>query len=311
MVRGLLFECRQEVSNNMENLKVTVITPTYNREDHLEKLYRSLLAQTSDSFCWLIVDDGSTDDTEQRIMRLKNEGLVDIRYMYQANAGKHVALNSGIANVETNIIFVVDSDDLLTEDAIETILNYWPQVLEKRLAGVSFLREGKDGKIIGDKYPADLMTDTFINVRYNMNVKGDKAEVWDSKILKNYPFPVFTGEKFLGEACVWGRIANRYEMLFVNKVIYITEYLEGGLTKSGRLLRIRCPLGGMEHAKVALSHEVNIKKRIKNAWLFICYGLFAKKSIIEIIRESGNSKFVILNTPFGVALYLFWRFKYT
>lgn len=290
---------------------ITVLTPTYNRKHTLGNLYESLLKQTSSNFEWIIIDDGSTDDSKDLIDHLiSRNNPFKIRYYYKENGGKHTALNVGIQIIESELTFIVDSDDMLTPCAIQIIEEEWKKVKDDNLCGISFLRGYSSTKVIGQKHGNDYFVDTFINVRINHGIEGDKAEVWKTEILKEFLFPEIEGEEFFGEGYAWVRMAKHYKMLFINKIIYITEYLDGGLTKSGRKLRVQCPVGGMINAKELLSKEFLSKIRIKHSWLYISYGFFAKKSFGYMLKDSGHPLLILLNLPFGYLLYRFWKYKY-
>ena len=288
---------------------VTILTPTFNRADKLTELYKSLLSQTNLEFNWLIVDDGSNDNTEEVIKEFNTKEF-KISYIYKNNGGKHTAHNIGIGHIDTELTMIVDSDDILTNDAIQSIYEEWLPVRDNGLCGLSFLKADKKGEISGLVFPKDKFVGNFINVRINRNDLSEKAEIWVTSILKKYPFPVFEGETYVGEGSIWCTIAKEYDMLFVNKTIYIYEYEVDGLTKSGRRLRVNNPLGGMFAAKVSLSKEFNLKMKIKKIWLYICYGFFAKMNIKKMYKDCPMKIFFLLNIPFGFILYIYWKSKY-
>lgn len=292
-------------------MKVTVLTPTYNRGYIIDKCFESLCNQTCKEFEWIIVDDGSTDNTKDVIRNFSKKAPFKIRYIYKENGGKHTALNKGIKEVSTELTFIVDSDDRLTEDAIYTISNEWEKIKDnKKLCGINFLRGYSYDKVIGTKFPKDHYIDNGIDIQFRHNVRGDKAEVWRTDLLKKYKFPVFENEKFLGENIVWWKIALEYDMFYINKIIYITEYLEGGLSKSGRKLRIKCPLGGMENSKAGMGKKFPLKERIKRTTLYICYGFFANKKILWMINDCGQPALFIISLPLGYLLKTYWKYKY-
>ncbi len=290
-------------------LLVTVMTPTYNREKYLGSLFESLKNQTNQKFNWLIIDDGSTDNTEELVKSFIGHCDFEIKYTKKENGGKHTALNLAFQKIDAKYTFIVDSDDVLTEDAIQLIYDNDKQVSENNLAGMSFLRGYDKNSVIGTPFPDNGIFND-LDIRYKYKVTGDKAEVWLTEILKKYTFPVFENERFQGENYVWWQIALEYNMLYINKITYITEYLPGGLSRAGRKLRINCPLGGMENSKIAFNKKFPLKERIKRAWLYICYGKFAKKSFGDIIKSSGSPGLVALNLLFGWALYVYWDRKY-
>lgn len=292
------------------NKLVTVLTPTYNREKYLLKLFKSLSDQTNQGFEWLIVDDGSTDGTEYTVSKFKGNSTFKITYIKKENGGKHTALNIGFKKIDTLFIFIVDSDDILTKDAIQQIYDNAEIVKNNNLCGISFLRGYSEIKCIGDRFPQDKGILNGIDIQFRYKVRGDKAEVWRTDILNKYTFPVFEGEKFQGENYIWWQIAREYNMLYINKIIYITEYLEGGLSLSGKKMRIKNPCGGMENAKMAFFKEFPLLVRIKYSWLYICYGFFAGENIQDIVKKSEKASLIIPNLIFGWGLYKYWKTRY-
>lgn len=283
-------------------MTITVLTPTYNRIKELPKLYNSLINQTDKDFIWMVIDDGSKDDTKKYFDEIKKENKIKIEYYYKNNGGKHTALNYGISRINTDLTIIVDSDDYLVESAIKKIKKYDIN----NLCGICFLKSNNKLEIVGDDLSTVPKKYNYLKMRNK--IKGDKAEVWVTDILKSFPFPEFENEKFIGESVVWNEISKHYDMLFVNEIIYICEYLDGGLTKSGRKLRISNPLGGMANSKTYFNTNlVSLKLKIKNMWLFICYGKFASKKLKEIIKLSEKKLFCIINIPFGLLLYKYFK----
>ena len=215
------------------NTMITVFTPTYNRCHTLHRLYDSLCRQTRKNFTWIVIDDGSTDDTKNYIKQCKGEKLVDIVYCYQKNAGKHVAFNTGVNICETELFFCVDSDDYLTDDAIDKIQTIWQNHDKTDIAGVVANRGFEDGRLIGTKFPEGVEYDTLSGL-YKKGKKGDTALIYRTDVLRMYPFPVFAGESFIRESIVYNQIDEKYKLLVLPYVIYIGEYLEDGLSKNAR-----------------------------------------------------------------------------
>lgn len=252
---------------------ITLLTPTYNRCAFLPALYESLKRQTSKNFEWLIVDDGSEDGTKELVETFcAEENGFKISYVFQQNGGKHTALNTGVNYCESELTAIVDSDDFLLDDAVQTIEENWVKYsMDGSLCGLVFLRQDRDGKVIGQKFPEDAYKSNYIDCRVNMDITGDKFEVFRTEYLKQYRFPVFTSERFMGESVVWGRMAEKYDMIHLNIPLYVCEYHEGGLSESGRKLRMSCPLGGREYAKTFLTDKVRFIKRVKFMLLYIVY----------------------------------------
>ena len=284
---------------------ISIITPTFNRAKNLPTLFVSLQNQTIKNFEWLIIDDGSQDQTSEVVKSFYSDDFV-IRYLKKENGGKHTALNLAFSVIKSELTFIVDSDDILTMDATEEIEKDWHKYKNKNLCGISYLRGYSDVKVIGDLFPKDYSIDNFISLRFNKHVDGDKAEVWVSKYLKAHSYPVFEGEKFLGESYLWITLAKERDMLFRNKIIYITEYLEGGLSRSGRALRIKCPKGGMFTSLMMMSREFKLDQRIKGAILYSCYASFAGLPFRKSIK-SPYSMMKLFCYPFGIFLYYRWR----
>lgn len=291
-------------------MQLTIVTPAYNRADKLPALYESLCRQTSDDFNWLVVDDGSQDGTKQVIEKMEQEGRLLISYLYKPNGGKHTALNLAIKTVKTELFFIVDSDDVLTPDAVETILRDWDRVRDQDLCGIGYLRGYDSSKVIGDRYTADGLVDTFINERYNRGINGDKAEVWVTKCLQEAGgFPEYPGERFISESVLWIKMARKRKMLFRNKIIYITEYLAGGLSDSGRALRFRCPhlmaYGSLE----TMSKEFSWKIRLKETLLYIVYCKFGHWTL-KRIWDCPYKILVLVGYLPGLLLHHYWKKKY-
>lgn len=218
-----------------EEKMITVFTPTYNRAYILGKLYESLKNQTSENFEWIIVDDASTDNTEELVASFEEVGK-GISYIKQAHGGKHRAINRAVKLAKGDYFFIVDSDDHLTYDAIELVTAWTAAVDRDDIAGVSGLRVSTSGKIWGGELNFD--SDDYIEAgnleREAFNLMGDKAEVYSTKVLQAHPFPEFDNEYFVTEAVVWNWIAlDGYKLRWYNKPIYVCEYLEDGLTKNG------------------------------------------------------------------------------
>lgn len=286
---------------------ITVLTPTYNRKKELCNLYESLKRQINKNFVWFIVDDGSTDGTEKQVKEFQKENHITIRYEKKKNGGKHTALNYGIPKIDTELTMIVDSDDLLLPDAIETIFQDWLENCESNIAGMNYLRGYSGIEPVGDMWPHDEQFANTITLTCNKKIKGDKAEVVRTDILKQYPFPEFRNEKFFSESYLWIEIAKKYDVFMKNKIIYITQYLEGGLTKSGRLMQINSPKGSMTNAGEYMTPSFSFQIKFKNGILYNCYGHFANLSFGNRWKATPNKVFTLLCAIPGYFLYLRWK----
>ncbi len=193
-------------------------------------------------FEWIIVDDGSTDNTEEMVNRIiERHGKFPIRYIKTVNGGKHRAINRGVQEARGELFFIVDSDDYLLSEALEKINEVEQSIPceeKKRFAGVCGLKGFSENKVVGSTFEGKYLDINTLE-RESHGIHGDKAEVFYTDIIKQYPFPEFENEKFLTECVVWDKIASDgYKMRFFNEIIYICNYLEDGLSaKYDRLLR--------------------------------------------------------------------------
>lgn len=292
---------------------IAILTPAYNRAYTLDRLFNSLINQTSYDFKWYIVDDGSTDDTAIKCKEFLNDKF-DLMYVSKANGGKHTALNTGIKIIDEELTVIVDSDDYLETDAVKTIVSDWKNYRNRPdIAGLAYYKMYDSGTVVGDKYPSNTaIIDTHTNLRINKNVRGDKAEVFRTAILKQFPFPEFEGERFLSEAIVWNAISKAgFKLVFIDKGVYFCEYLPDGLSAAGRKYRLQNPLGTMEHAKSFLFDAVKFKLRMKYMLLYTATRPFAKVSVKDAWKALDGYKlsYFICLLP-GLLLTSYWKLKY-
>lgn len=295
---------------------VTVLTTTYNRKENLKKLYESLKIQTSKNFIWLVIDDGSVDGTELMFNQWEKESIFKIYYYRKENGGKHTALNYAYKYINTPLTFIVDSDDWLTQDAISVIeKNYMEFKLEKDICGFSYLRGKPDGGLLSSSaVPRNALKETYCECRINRNIRGDMAEVWITEVLKQFPFYEYPGEKFLGEDIVWISMSGVYKILFFNDIIYISDYLDNGLTKNRRKHNINSPNGCVKRAEAFLKAKVKYKYKAKAIMQYIIYGKFAKRTLGDLYLKSENKFLYIIFLPLSMIIYNIWKkemHKYT
>ncbi len=257
---------------------ITVFTPAYNRRCLLERAFNSLKEQKGfRDFEWIIVDDGSQDGTKEYILSLLEKSEAEslpfnIRYFYQDNGGKHRAFNRGIKEAKGDLFFVLDSDDKLPEDALALVNTIYQDIkADNTFAGLCGLDADFEGNIIGSGLPQEIIDDNSIRIRYNYGITGDMKEVFKTSVLKEFPFPEFDGEKFCPEILVWNRIAKRYKLRYINKVIYLAEYQPTGLSSKITEIRLKSPKATELTYAEMMSLEIPIKQRIKaflNLWRF-------------------------------------------
>lgn len=229
-------------------MRFTVFTPAYNRGYIIEQLYESLCRQTFRDFEWIVVDDGSTDDTADVMARLMaKDHFFPIIYRKQPNGGKHRAWNHGIDLASGELFYGCDSDDYLTDDALEVIDRIEksiPADQKKGFAGVCGLRGYKNSTINGTSFTGNEYLDLTYMERFSNNVSGDKSEIIYTSVWKNFKYHEFDGENFLTEATVLFRMdAAGLKMRYFNTVVKIGEYLPDGLTANSRERFVKNPRG--------------------------------------------------------------------
>ena len=257
---------------------ISILTPTYNRGKLLLPLYDSLKNLTFKDFEWLIVDDGSEDDTEQYALSWIAHNIENaefpIRYIKKSNGGKHTAINRGVREASGELILILDSDDTLPEDSLATIAQYYEQCKGyKDCAGVCGLMAHHDGQLIGTGFPKEPMYESALQFRYaeKGNVTGDLLEVYKTSVMREFPFPEIENEKFCPESLVWNRIANKYKLFCFNKVIYYRDYLDGGLTSKIVRIRMNSPIASTMTYAEMLDYNISLKWKIRSAinyWRF-------------------------------------------
>lgn len=254
---------------------ITVFTPTYNRAYRLGALYESLCKQTFRDFEWLIVDDGSTDNTRELVEGWISENQIDIRYIAQPNGGKHRAINRGVKEAEGTLFFIVDSDDILPDDSLGVISAHY-QLIKGRsgFGGLCGLKAYYDGSPVGNKPDFGVYECTNFEIDYKYKLNGDMAEVFYTSVLKEFPFPEIDGERFCPEILIWNRISTKYIIHYFSENIYYCEYLEDGLTAKITRIRILSPKAScmtyteMTQSPIPLSAKLRASV---NYWRFAYY----------------------------------------
>ncbi len=263
---------------------VTILTPTYNRCDKLPVLKKSLENQTNKNFEWMIVDDGSTDETEKWVRRIQADAEFPIRYIKKINGGKHTALNVGVKEINSELIMIVDSDDILLPKAVELIEKYYEKYKNNKKIGVlSYLKVFSNGAAIVPMEQEEKVA-SYVQYRIKGSRPGDMAEVFLTRVLKEFPFPEFPGERFLSEDVVWIQIGLKYEYVFIDQPIYQCEYLDGGLTANDKKMKFASPLGSMMRGKMLMKKECGWKVNVKGAIIWNCYRQEVTGTIPEMVR---------------------------
>ena len=208
---------------------LTVFTPTYNRAHTLERLYRSLCAQTSQDFDWLVIDDGSTDDTAALIQSFINEGRIPLRYISKENGGLYTGYNVAYEMIETELNVCIDSDDSMPENAVEIILQNWKEKGSDRYAGLIGLDCYMDsGLPIGGKFPEGLKECYLLDLYTKRFHLGDSKQVMRTDLMKKVaPMQGFPGEKNFNPIYMLLQVCDDYPLLVLDEPLCLVEYQQG------------------------------------------------------------------------------------
>ena len=288
---------------------LTVFTPTYNRAYCLHKCYNSLLGQSNQDFVWLIIDDGSTDDTKSLVQSWIDENKVAIQYHYQENLGMHGAHNAAYKLIETPLNVCIDSDDEMAEEAVSKILFSWKDIKDKpNFAGLVGLDADENGAIIGTKIPEHITETTLYQLYNTHKVLGDKKLVLRTDVVKKYPpYPIFKGERFVPLGYLYQLIDQDYKLLPVNEVFCVVEYMQDGSSMNMLKQYRRHPKGFAFSRKSRMELATNFKDKFKNAIHYVSSSLFIKNG--SFLLESPSKIVTFFAIPFGILLNLYIRFK--
>src|SRR5690606_9833542 len=288
---------------------LTVFTPTYNRAHLLPRLYESLCRQTSKDFLWMVIDDGSSDNTKELLQQWMEENNIEIQYHYKENGGMHTGHNAAYRLIQTELNVCIDSDDYMPDDAVVLILNKWNSIRDKTtIAGIIGLDADTNGKIIGTKIPKNLTKGSLMDLYNKHQVKGDKKLVLRTDIVREYPeYPEYEGEKLVPLGILYMMMGKDYDFVYKNEVYCIVEYQEDGSTKNILKQYKRHPNGFAFSRVSRINYEKTFKEKFKNAVHLVSSAIFAKDS--TWLFKSNFTGLVILALPFGLILNLFIRFK--
>ncbi|WP_049164038.1 glycosyltransferase family A protein [Ligilactobacillus salivarius] len=293
----------------MEKL-LTILTPTYNRGKYLGDIFKVLQQQTNQNFEWMIVDDGSTDNTKEIVGSFIESNKLRIRYFYKENGGKHTAVNYGLKYISTKLTVILDSDDTFTNDAVEVIeKTYSENKNEKNICGFTFLRQRKNGELFGKAFPREGRYN-FSEWRLSKISTGERCDVFYSEIMKQYPFSEYEGEKYIGESTMMIKMSYKYDMIGKNIVIGISDYLEGGLTDSNRMLRLHSLLGSIEYCNLCMMPGIYWRRRLKSALLYDTYGFLKNIGPRKLINDSNEPLLTTIFYPISIIIGRYWKNKY-
>ena len=282
---------------------LTVFTPTYNRAYTLHKCYESLRRQTNKGFVWLIIDDGSTDNTKELVDSwLKNDNGFEIRYAYKENGGMHTGHNKAYELIDTELNVCIDSDDYMTDDAVENIISFWNKNKRDDIAGIIGLDTYENGDVIGDKFPDDLKESTYWDIYHKYKLKGDKKLVYRSDLTKKYTYPLFEGEKYVGLGYKYAKLDEYYKLLVMNKKLCVVEYMPDGSTKNIMKQYRNNPKGFAFIRKEDMKNpKGNITFKLKSCIHYVSSSFISRNK--SFIKESPCKFLTVISIVPGFILY--------
>lgn len=287
---------------------MTIVTPTYNRAYTLEKCYNSLCNQTNKRFIWMVIDDGSTDTTEELIEKLIEKKEVEIKYYKKENGGKASSLNFAIDKVNTEYCTCLDSDEYFSNDAIEIALNNLETIKDnKNICGILALRRNKEGNVLGGKeIPDEVNFIKYIEINDKYNIVSEVICFYKTEVLKKYKFPNFENENFVSPAFVQYEITKEHKYKVFRKPIVFCEYLEDGLTKNKNKVIRKNPKGYLAVKRLSFELSQNIIKKIKHGIMYGAVSILDKDK--GMISKSPNKLMSIILYPISYFVYII-KFK--
>lgn len=293
---------------------LTVFTPTYNRGNLLSRGYEALKRQTNKDFVWMVIDDGSTDNTERLMEEFckKQDAGFEIQYIKKSNGGLHTGYNTAIEYANTELMVCVDSDDYMPDDAVEIILSYWKEYGSDEYAGIVGLDYDLNGNLIGDLLPEQKtvnLIDLLIG-KYKI-FNGDRTNVIRTELYKKVaPMKSFPGEKNFNPHYMHLEISKDYDFLVLNENLKFVEYQPGGMSDSMLRQYYTSPNSFAETRKLYLSFEgTSFMFRLKHSIHYVSSCILAKRGIGRMFNEVERKKYVVIAYPFGLVLSQLIRYK--
>lgn len=293
----------------------TVFTPTYNRSSTLPRVYESLKAQTFRDFEWLIVDDGSTDNTRQIVETWETEANFPIRYIHQTNQGKPAAYNRAVAEAEGELFLFIDSDDRCFPQALERLKYHWdsiPAEQRENFSAVTALCQDQHGRLCGEKFAQDVLDSDSIEMYMKGRMIGEKWGFQRTDVLREFPFPQLAGEKFVPESVVWLAISRKYRTRFVNEILRVYFINDGAKDHLTQLGNTGVLWGRAFFYRQVLNDFIDWLFRAplvlyRSAINFSRYSFGLGKGPVSQFKELGNTRAKALlggSLPLGFLMYL-------
>lgn len=296
----------------MNKIILTIFTPTYNRSELLIRCYKSMKNQTNKNFIWMVVDDGSSDNTKEVVnkwMLEKND--FEIEYYYKNNEGLHTAYNEAISHINTELSVCIDSDDFMPNDAVEKILSFWSKNGSKKYAGIIGLDCYLDGNVIGDKLPEQKSINLIDLMTGKYKIKnGDRTNVVRTELYKKYaPMRVFLGEKNFNPHYMHLQMSKEFDFLVLNENLHYVEYQADGMSNSMLKQYKSSPNSFIETRKLYLSFpDTSFGFKYRHSIHLVSSCILIGK-LDRALKESPCKNITILAIPFGWFLSVYIRFR--
>lgn len=284
---------------------VTVFTPTYNRAYCLQQLYMSLVQQTSTNFCWLVIDDGSSDATKELVQSWVSENKIEINYVFQENQGMHGAHNTAYSLIKTELNVCIDSDDYMPNNAIELIIDTWKNTKDKQnLAGLIGYDVFKNGTPIGKAIPKTIKETTLTDLYTKHQIPGDKKLVLRTEIVKKYPkYPIFKGERFVPLGVLYLMIDQAYKYVCIPAPLCVVEYLPDGSSNTIFKQYKLNPKGFRYARTIELNYIKSFKTRVLKVLHLISSTLFIGD--YQFFKNNPQKLLTFFCLPIGVIFHMF------
>lgn len=281
---------------------ITVFTPTFNRAYCLHQLYESLCRQTSQDFIWLVIDDGSSDNTKHLVQTWIKQNKIPISYVYKENGGMHTGHNTALSLIETELNVCIDSDDYLTDNAVEIICDFWKTNKNEQYAGILGLNSFKNGKLVTNKeFPENVKGGKYVHLKNKYGIVNDVKFVYATEVIKKYKnYPTFKNENFVPLGYKYAIIDQDYDMLFLNEVLCIVEYMEDGSSLNMYKQYYRNPKGFAHSRRESFIDLYSLKEQYIKAVHLVAESILSKENAFK----NNSKKFLtLLALPLGLALY--------
>ena len=277
-------------------MKLSILTATYNRAKYLSKLYKSILENIETSNLkaeWIVINDGSTDNTEEVIEKFVLENKIEIKYIFQENSGKMAAINRGMEEVTGELVVDCDSDDYFTDNAFKAIKQNASILLEnEKIYALCFLKQDFFGNISGKRFSNNYMKSTMFDLYFKKYIQGEKILVFNANIRKKFKNELEENEKFVTEARMYHKMDDNYKILCINEVIEIGDYQDDGYTQNIVETFRKNPNGYYKYFKEIF--QKNLKGVCFRKKIYIlksyCYFLFFRNNNIFKKKFTSNIK---------------------